>query len=157
MSFGALFFLTVPFPLVIAVAGLLGYGRSRLRPGGHAGAPRHEPGPPVGGAATPILGDLAEGAARPSVRGAARTLAIGVVLWFVPLALLVALLGTRDVFSSLALFFSGAAVVTFGGAYAVLTYVAQQAVEVYGWLSPTEMLDGLAMAETTPGPSDHGR
>jgi chromate transporter len=56
------------------------------------------------------------------------------------------------VFSSLALFFSGAAVVTFGGAYAVLTYVAQQAVEVYGWLSPTEMLDGLAMAETTPGP-----
>ncbi len=94
---------------------------------------------------------MRERVARP-LRSAARTLAIGAGLWLGPLVLLVALLGTRDVFSSLALFFSGAAVVTFGGAYAVLTFVAQQAVEVYGWLSPTEMLDGLAMAETTPGP-----
>src|SRR5262249_41558077 len=74
------------------------------------------------------------------------------VLWLVPVIALVATLGRQDVFSEIAVFFSKMAMVTFGGAYAVLAYVAQQAVEGYGWLKPGEMLDGLGMAETTPGP-----
>ena len=73
-------------------------------------------------------------------------------LWLVPVAGLLAALGPDDVFSRIATFFSVMATVTFGGAYAVLAYVAQRAVESYGWLSPSEMLDGLGMAETTPGP-----
>jgi chromate transporter len=74
------------------------------------------------------------------------------VLWLVPVGVLLVLLGPDHVFSHIAVFFSKMAVVTFGGAYAVLAYVAQQAVETYNWLAPGEMLDGLGMAETTPGP-----
>ncbi|MCP5762380.1 chromate transporter, partial [Klebsiella pneumoniae] len=73
-------------------------------------------------------------------------------LWLAPIAALLASVGPGNVFTQIALFFSKMAVVTFGGAYAVLAYVAQQAVENYGWLRPGEMLDGLGMAETTPGP-----
>ena len=73
-------------------------------------------------------------------------------LWLIPVAVLLVSLGTQNVFSQIAVFFSKMAMVTFGGAYAVLAYVAQQAVQHYGWLKPGEMLDGLGMAETTPGP-----
>jgi chromate transporter len=73
-------------------------------------------------------------------------------IWLVPVAAILIALGADDVFSHVAVFFSKMAMVTFGGAYAVLSYVAQQAVEHYGWLRPGEMLDGLGMAETTPGP-----
>src|SRR4051794_26520942 len=79
-------------------------------------------------------------------------LLVGLVVWGVPIAAVALLTGTGSVFTQQALFFSGAAVVTFGGAYAVLSYVAQQAVQVYGWLAPGEMVRGLALAETTPGP-----
>jgi chromate transporter len=152
-SFVTIFFLAVPFPVVIAAAALIGVLRSRRalvpssRPDGHGASP----GASVAGG-TAMLADDAKAVLRPSSRHALAVLAIGGVLWLGPVILLLVLLGQRDVFSNLALFFSGAAVVTFGGAYAVLTYVAQQAVEVYGWLAPNEMLDGLAMAETTPGP-----
>jgi chromate transporter len=77
---------------------------------------------------------------------------VWLTLWLVPVAVLVLMLGQTNVFSQIALFFSKMAMVTFGGAYAVLAYVAQQAVGTYGWLKPGEMLDGLGMAETTPGP-----
>src|SRR6202043_3270393 len=77
---------------------------------------------------------------------------VWLVLWLVPVVALLMSLGTSNVFSQIAIFFSKMALVTFGGAYAVLAYVAQQAVEHYGWLRPGEMLDGLGMAETTPGP-----
>jgi len=70
----------------------------------------------------------------------------------VPLLLVAALAGTSSLFVEQGLFFSGTALVTFGGAYAVLAFVAQRAVEVYGWLAPGEMVRGLALAETTPGP-----
>jgi chromate transporter len=73
-------------------------------------------------------------------------------LWLAPVAALITFLGPDDVFSRIATFFSQMAVVTFGGAYAVLAYVAQEAVDTFGWLKPGEMLDGLGMAETTPGP-----
>jgi chromate transporter len=81
-----------------------------------------------------------------------RVAVIWLSLWLVPVGLLVVTLGQGNVFADIAVFFSKMAVVTFGGAYAVLAYVAQQAVENYGWLTPGEMLDGLGMAETTPGP-----
>lgn len=90
--------------------------------------------------------------ARPDIAWSLRISAIFLALWLVPVVALVAALGWDNVFSRIALFFSQMAVVTFGGAYAVLAYVAQQAVETYGWLRPGEMLDGLGMAETTPGP-----
>jgi chromate transporter len=151
LSFGSLFFLAAPFPLVIAAAAVFGFVRSRRLDRDEQRLAT------VDGRATrpdqvPVLADLDGAAARPSTRRVVTVLITGGILWLVPVVLLVGLLGSRDVFSNLALFFSGAAVVTFGGAYAVLTFVAQQAVEVYGWLSPTEMLDGLALAETTPGP-----
>ncbi|GAA2437863.1 hypothetical protein GCM10010191_61160 [Actinomadura vinacea] len=88
----------------------------------------------------------------PSPRRGARVLAAGLVLWGAPLAAVAALTGTGSVFTDQGLFFSGTALVTFGGAYAVLSYVAQQAVQTYGWLNPGEMVRGLALAETTPGP-----
>jgi chromate transporter len=81
-----------------------------------------------------------------------RVVAVCLTLWFGPLIVLGALLGLDNIYMTEALFFSKTAVVTFGGAYAVLAYIAQQAVHTYGWLQPGEMLDGLGMAETTPGP-----
>ena len=89
---------------------------------------------------------------RPSVARALRVSSVWLLLWVVPVAALLIGLGQANVFSQIALFFSKMAMVTFGGAYAVLAYVAQQAVEHYHWLQPREMLDGLGMAETTPGP-----
>jgi chromate transporter len=84
-----------------------------------------------------------------------RSLAVlvgGLAIWFLPIAIAFAALGGSSVYSDIGLFFSKAAVVTFGGAYSVLAYIAQQAVNAYGWMQPGEMVDGLAMAETTPGP-----
>ena len=91
-------------------------------------------------------------AQRPSWKAALRTASIWLVLWLTPLALIAAMAGVSSIWMAEGVFFSKAAVVTFGGAYAVLAYIAQQAVETYGWLGPGEMLDGLGMAETTPGP-----
>src|SRR5262249_48060170 len=90
--------------------------------------------------------------ARPTVARALRVSSVWLALWLVPVFALLATLGSGSVFSQIALFFSEMAMVTFGGAYAVLAYVAQQAVEQYHWLSAGEMLDGLGMAETPPGP-----
>ena len=81
-----------------------------------------------------------------------KVIGVGLVAWAVPVGAVVAVAGRDSIFADQALFFTGAALVTFGGAYAVLAYVAQQAVQVYGWLTPSEMITGLALAETTPGP-----
>ena len=89
---------------------------------------------------------------RPKLNHLLGVAAVWLSLWLVPVAVLLLTLGTQNVFSQIAVFFSKMAMVTFGGAYAVLAYVAQQAVQHYGWLKPGEMLDGLGMAETTPGP-----
>jgi chromate transporter len=101
--------------------------------------------------ATALGDEIAEYAKADRRRSLKVSLAL-LVLWLGPVAVLVLLLGPENVFSRIATFFSQMAVVTFGGAYAVLAYVAQEAVETYRWLAPGEMLDGLAMAETTPGP-----
>ena len=99
-----------------------------------------------------MLGEGIPEHTRPTVARALAVSAIWLALWLIPVIALLVTLGRGNVFSEIAVFFSKMAVVTFGGAYAVLAYVAQQAVENYGWLKPGEMLDGLGMAETTPGP-----
>ncbi len=146
-AFVAIFFFGVMFPLIVLLAGLLGYlagrrGSTAFSGDGH--------GPEPAGATT--LGDRIPAHAVPSPRWALRISVVFLLLWLGPLAILFATAGPDSVFSKIGLFFSQMAVVTFGGAYAVLAYVAQQAVETYGWLAPGEMLDGLGMAETTPGP-----
>jgi hypothetical protein len=90
--------------------------------------------------------------ARPTLAWSLGIAAVFLILWLGPVLLLLLALGSDHVFTDIAVFFSKMAVVTFGGAYAVLAYVAQQAVETYGWLASGEMLDGLGLAETTPGP-----
>ena len=147
-SFVALTAFSVPFPVVVLVAGVLGWVLARrfhsLRSLG--GDVEDDGGPP------PLITDDALHSGLPSAGRSARIVALGLLVWFAPVALAALLLGGDSVHVDQGLFFSGAALVTFGGAYAVLSYVAQQAVEVYGWLAPGEMVRGLALAETTPGP-----
>jgi chromate transporter len=151
-AFVAIFLFDVPFPLIILAAGLIGLL------GGRAGLPAFVAGgghPRLGKAvadADSVLGETTPAHARPDLAWSLRVAAVCLLLWFGPLLALLLALGGDDVFSRIAVFFSKMAVVTFGGAYAVLAYVAQQAVETYGWLAPGEMLDGLGLAETTPGP-----
>ncbi len=121
----------VPFPLVVASAALIGYLAAR----GEASSmitPNSTPAPTIG--------------------RAVKLLALWLPLWFAPVLLALALTGGQSVYTSLGVFFSKMAVVTFGGAYAALAYVAQQAVEHFGWVTPAQMVDGLALAESTPGP-----
>jgi chromate transporter len=148
-SFVALAVVAVPFPVVVAVAGLAGWALGRWRP---AALPRATPadGPDAG--PTPVISDDVLHSEAPSTRRTVRVLVVGLVVWGLPVAAVALLTGAGSVLTEQGVFFSGAAVVTFGGAYAVLAYVAQQAVEVYGWLAPREMVRGLALAETTPGP-----
>jgi chromate transporter len=145
-AFVALAFFAVPFPVVVALAATAGWVIGRRVPTLTAPKAEIASGPP------PLISDDALHAERPSGRRAAKILVTGMVLWAVPVALAAVLFGRHSVFVDQGLFFSGAAVVTFGGAYAVLSYVAQQAVNVYGWLSPGEMVRGLGFAESTPGP-----
>jgi chromate transporter len=146
-AFGALFFLGLPFPLVIAGAAALGLVGVRFRPDVFT-PPQHE----VAGTALIADGTPLPPHTRPSTARALRVLALSLVLWIVPMLALVLWRGPADVFVREAIFFSKAAMVTFGGAYAVLPYVAQQAVETHGWLTATQMIDGLGLAESTPGP-----
>ena len=152
-AFVAIFFLDVPFPLIVLAAGLVGYvgarsGSALFQVGGGHG---HRDGKGLAEADS-LLGEVLPEHARVTVARARRAAAVWLVLWLAPVLTLLAALGPDATFSRIALFFSEMAVVTFGGAYAVLAYVAQQAVEHYHWLRPGEMLDGLGMAETTPGP-----
>ncbi len=145
LAFLALFLFQVPFPLVIAAAGLGGFLVARVRPDLLAPATPHgEP------AAAEIVDALAP--VLPTWRRALGITAVWIGIWASLPLLLIVLFGWDSDFTPIALFFSKMAVVTFGGAYAVLSYVAQEAVGTYGWLRPGEMLDGLALAETTPGP-----
>ena len=126
-AFVALFCFNLPFPLVIVAAAIFGFVR------GSAEKTQH-------------IGEL------PSLAAITRTAALWLAVWLIPLALLVVTLGQDNVFSQIGLFFSKLSVVTFGGAYAVLSYMAQASVEQMHWLSGAEMIDGLGLAETTPGP-----
>nr|WP_269581145.1 chromate efflux transporter [Roseibium sp. Sym1] len=130
LAFVAIFFLALPFPLIVLAAGLFGAVFSAAHKGAGGGAP------------------VAVGV---SLAGTLKTIAVWLLIWLGPLALLEAVTGL-PILSDLGWFFSKLAVVTFGGAYAVLAYMAQDVVTIQGWLSAGEMMDGLGLAETTPGP-----
>jgi chromate transporter len=148
-AFVAIFFFGVSFPLIIIAVGIVGFAGAR------AGRPEFaavEPGGKSSAAVDSMLGDAVPDHVRPNAARALRVAALWLALWLVPVAVLLIGLGQSNVFSQIAVFFSKMAMVTFGGAYAVLAYVAQQAADYYHWVQPREMLDGLGMAETTPGP-----
>jgi chromate transporter len=130
-AFVAIFFFDVPFPLIIALAALAGWI-----------ARRHQPLPETAASSRP----------RPPTARALATLALIGLAWILPTAAVLIVAGPQSTLAQLAIFFSVAALVTFGGAYAVLAFVAQQAVTGYGWLTAEQMVDGLGMAESTPGP-----
>jgi chromate transporter len=130
-AFVAIFFLAVPFPLIVLAAALIGFAR---------------------GVDVPAASRVVKPDAGVRVTQTLTTTAIWLAVWIVPLAALAAIFGSTHVLTQIALFFSKLAVVTFGGAYAVLAYMAQDVVETHGWLTAGEMLDGLGLAETTPGP-----
>ena len=151
LAFVGIFFFQIEFPIIVLGAGVIGYiggraGSAIFKVGGGHG--------PSGkaGAGTSLLGEELPEHARPTVARSLRASAIWLLLWLVPVAAVLYTTGLASTFSQIAIFFSKMAMVTFGGAYAVLAYVAQEAVEYYHWLRPGEMLDGLGMAETTPGP-----
>jgi chromate transporter len=146
-SFAALTVFGVPFPVVVVAAGVAGWAIGRAVP--ELGTVKSHGGD---GGPTPLISDNALHDDRPSAARTVRVAALGLLLWFLPVAAAAVLFSSDSVFVDQGLFFSGAAVVTFGGAYAVLAYVAHQAVDVFGWLAPGEMVRGLALAETTPGP-----
>jgi chromate transporter len=128
-SFLALFVFGLPFPLVVAVAAVVGILFPKVKMDVSSVLPSY-----------------------PEWRGTLKTIAIWLLIWFVPLGLFYGTVGAGHVYSDLALFFSQLAVVTFGGAYAVLSYMGQDVVELHHWLTTPEMMDGLGLAETTPGP-----
>jgi chromate transporter len=150
VAFIAIFFFNVPFPIIIIAAGVIGYigakaGRPEFAAVEHGGGKN-------AAAIDGMLGAELPDHVRPTVPRALKVSAVWLLLWLVPVFTLLIAFGQANVFSQIAVFFSKMAMVTFGGAYAVLAYVAQQAVEHYHWVGPREMLDGLGMAETTPGP-----
>jgi chromate transporter len=136
-AFAAIFFLNAPFPLIVAAAALIGYLVARSAPGR------------VG-----LKDEVVEVTPAPADRWRQFFLAgiVGVIVWWAPVALAALALSPGHVLVSIGTFFSKLAVVSFGGAYALLAYMAQQAVETYGWMTAPEMVDGLGLAETTPGP-----
>lgn len=152
-AFVAIFAFKVPFPLIVLVAAIVGYLGSRSgsrlfrTAGGHAAS-----GAQVLRDEDSLLGEATPAHARPHPGWSLKISAALLCLWLGPVAAIWFFAGGNDVFAQVGIFFSKMAVVTFGGAYAALAYVAQEAVQHYGWLRPGEMLDGLGMAETTPGP-----
>ena len=136
-AFIGIFFLSLPFPLIVASAALVGYLVARKSPQQLGLSGKAESVPPP---------------AKDRWRHFAVASLIGLVAWWAPVALAALVFGPNHVLVSIGMFFSKLAVVSFGGAYALLAYMAQQAVETYGWMTAPEMVDGLGLAETTPGP-----
>lgn len=154
LSFIAIFVFDVPFPLIIIFAGVIGYTGGLFAPQTFSVMKGHQKTGSADSETADIsaINDQEISNMKPDWKFVTRTIAIWSAIWFLPVIGLAILLGGTHVFVQEGIFFSKAAIVTFGGAYAVLAYIAQQAVETYGWLEPGEMLDGLGMAETTPGP-----
>ncbi|MFN2389206.1 MAG: chromate efflux transporter, partial [Actinomycetota bacterium] len=147
VAFLAIFVIGVPFPFIVVGAAAIGLVGARF-------APRHFVTSPGGGDDdTSVIGDGLGARERTTTRGRSlRVLFVGAAVWWVPLLVVIAVRGTADTLSKQALFFSQAALVTFGGAYAVLSYINQAAVEHFGWLEPGQMVAGVGLAESTPGP-----
>jgi chromate transporter len=153
VAFVAIFFLHVPFPVIVGGALALGFVGARVWPAKFVGSVHAGPGGGVGGPAS-VIDDTHAAAehTKPSMGRALRVLAVALVLWWTPVISAGLWQGWSGTLAKEGVFFSKAAMVTFGGAYAVLPYVGQQAVEQQGWLTAPQMLDGLGLAETTPGP-----
>ncbi len=151
-SFVAIFALNVPFPLIVLVAAVVGYFGGKFAPDKFKTSGGHGKGGQSYGAA--LIDDDTPTPAHAMFSWARllKIIVIGALLWLVPMALLMAYFGWQHTFTQMAWFFTKAALLTFGGAYAVLPYVYQGAVMDYHWLTPTQMIDGLALGETTPGP-----
>jgi chromate transporter len=151
-SFVAQFVFNLPFPAIILAAGLCGWAISRVRPSVFSAAQSH--GSQQVAKSSALIGDDTPRQAHThfSLRRLLQVLGIGAVLWALPMAGLVWVWGWEHTLAQMAWFFSKAALLTFGGAYAVLPYVYQGAVEQFGWVTATQMIDGLALGETTPGP-----
>jgi chromate transporter len=147
-AFLALTVFAVPFPAVVIIAGLLGAVFFRLKPSWIA----QQGSATVDEALQPLIRDDKLHADPPSRRRSMIILTAGLIAWVTPILAAALLLGPQSIVVEQGLFFSGTALISFGGAYAALAYVAQQAVSAYGWLEPDEMIQGLALAETTPGP-----
>jgi len=151
-AFVAIFALKAPFPLIVIGAGIIGYFGGRLKPalfaiGGGHGAAGTSHGPAIIDDNTPVPGH-----ARFNKGRFVQVLAISLAIWCAGLGLIIAIFGWDSTLSHMGWFFTKAALLTFGGAYAVLPYVYQAAVENYQWLTAPQMIDGLALGETTPGP-----
>lgn len=151
-AFVAIFGLNVPFPAIVAGAAMIGYLGGRFAPEQFKSGGNHGPAGKSFGAA--VIDDDTPTPEHAHFRWSAllRVILVGAVLWFVPMAALMILFGWTGTLTQMSWFFTKAALVTFGGAYAVLPYVVQGAVYHYGWVSPTQMIDGLGLGETTPGP-----
>jgi chromate transporter len=146
VAFVAIFGFHIPFPVIIIAAGVFGLIAAKISPHGIGGAS-------TSGEQSDRAVDIAAASRdAPTLRRGLAVVAVCGALWVAPVVLLVLIFGRNSIYPALAAFFSEMAVVTFGGAYAVLAYVAQAAVNDLHWLKPGEMLDGLALAETTPGP-----
>ena len=154
LAFIGIFFFDVPFPLIVLSAAIVGYAGGRIRPDVFSTARvTAAKADPCDGPAVDRMLEAGRRATPGRPPGAPlRVAAVWLLVWSAPFALILWFQGADGVYFQIAAFFSKAAVVTFGGAYAVLAYAAQQAVETFGWMQPHEMLDGLGMAETTPGP-----
>jgi chromate transporter len=155
ISFVAISMYDVPFPWVVLAAALTGWLGQRFVPGQFAAAGAHGAARAPGDVRRPAIIDDTTPTpphARFKTRRLIRVLLIGAVLWLVPIGLLVAWQGWSGAVTQMGWFFTKAALLTFGGAYAVLPYVYQGGVEQFGWLSGPQMMDGLALGETTPGP-----
>jgi len=148
VSFLSLIVFNIPFPIVVAGAAIIGVIANKSRPQWFVKPPVVVSEQEV----QPLIADEALHGESATLAGSSKMLAVGLFLWALPVVVAAMALGRDHVFVKQGLFFSGTAVVTFGGAYAVLSYVAQRAVGVFHWLLPGEMVNGLALAETTPGP-----
>ena len=150
VAFIAIFFSHVPFPIIVLAAGVIGYAGARIGSSAFVVGEGH--GPTKAITTESLLGDDLPEHVRPTIGRALRVSAVWLALWLVPVIAIISTFGSAQTLGEIGVFFSKMAVVTFGGAYAVLAYMAQQAVEHFHWPKPGEMLDGLGMAETTPGP-----
>jgi chromate transporter len=149
LSFVGIYFLHIPFPALILTAGIIGYSGGKFLPAWFVVTGKNKP----SNFQEYIIEDsnLVK-IAQANWRYSLKVIAVCLPLWFLPLILLGLWRGWNDIFIAIGVLFSKAAMVTFGGAYAVLAYISQQAVNQYGWLQPEQMIDGLGLAETTPGP-----
>ena len=153
VAFGLIFFLKVPFPVIVFGAAAVGFAGGRWAPGKFVFSSGRGGGAAEAATDRAVIDDAAESfSVQPTWGRAVRVVAVCGGLWATPIIAVGLWQGWAGTLAQEGFFFSKAAMVTFGGAYAVLPYVAQQAVEAHGWLSAPQMLDGLAFAETTPGP-----